>query len=69
MRKNRKRGSVWDSVPLEELAAEQGVRPIKDLNEIDRLWPVDDDPDALMEFILSERAARRGLSRRKKKTA
>ena len=43
---------------LSRLIAEQGVRPIKDLNQLAALWPADDDPDALMNFVLSERRAR-----------
>ena len=46
-------------VALSELAAEQGVAPVADLREIDELWPVDDDPDELLDFILNERRARR----------
>lgn len=43
---------------LDRLIAEQGVRPIADLDELAALWPADDDPDALMNFVLSERQAR-----------
>ena len=43
---------------LSRLIAEQGVRPIDDLNQLADLWPADDDPDALMNFVLSERQAR-----------
>lgn len=43
---------------LDRLIAEQGVTPIDDLDEIAALWPADDDPDALMTFVLSERQAR-----------
>lgn len=43
---------------LDRLIVEQGVRPIADLNELAALWPADDDPDALMNFVLSERQAR-----------
>lgn len=40
------------------LIAEQGVAPIDDLDELAALWPADDDPDALMNYVLSERQAR-----------
>ncbi len=43
---------------LGQLIAEQGVTPIDDLDELAALWPADDDPDALMNFVLSERQAR-----------
>lgn len=43
---------------LSRLIAEQGVTPIDDLDELAALWPADDDPDALMNFVLSERRAR-----------
>jgi len=43
---------------LGQLIAEQGVTPIDDLDELAALWPADDDPDALMKFVLSERQAR-----------
>ena len=43
---------------LRRLIAEQGVTPIDDLDQLAALWPADDDPDALMNFVLSERQAR-----------
>ena len=49
------------TVPLAELARQQGVDPVDDLEEIARLWPVDDDPDKLLAFVLKERRARRRL--------
>jgi hypothetical protein len=49
----------WESLSLDELAQRQGVGPVTDLDEISALWPVDDDPDELVEHVLSERAARR----------
>jgi len=47
------------SLSLNELAREQGVSPVKDIQEISDLWPVDDDPDELLRFTLLERRARR----------
>ena len=52
----------WNSIPLDQLAACQGVSPADDLDEIGALWPADDDPDALLQFILAERAERRKLN-------
>jgi hypothetical protein len=43
---------------LGRLIAEQGVEPIDDLDQLAALWPADDDPDALMNYVLSEREAR-----------
>ncbi len=51
------------SLSIEELARQQGVSPVYDLDEVSKLWPVDDDPDALLHFILAERRARRRLQR------
>lgn len=49
-------GAVLDApIPLEELAAQQGVAPAHDMDAISDLWPADDDPDALLRFILEQR--------------
>jgi len=50
---------LGQSLSLEELAAQQGVTPVSDLDEVGSLWPVDDDPDCLLSFVISERRARR----------
>jgi hypothetical protein len=55
-----------ESLSLEELAEQQGVTPAEDLEEFAKLWPVDDDPDELLRFILRERRARRQLRRGRK---
>jgi len=47
---------------LSRLIAEQGVTPIDDLDELAALWPADDDPDALMDYVLSERQTRLQLN-------
>ena len=52
----------WSSLSLEELAEQQKVSPVADLDEISALWPVDDDPDKLMDHILADRSARRRIS-------
>jgi hypothetical protein len=51
----------WISLSLEELAEQQGVSAIEDLDQISALWPADDDPDQLLDYILAERAERREL--------
>jgi hypothetical protein len=50
---------------IEELAAEQGVTPVHNLDELAALWPADDDPDAFDAFIAEFRAERRAAARRK----
>jgi hypothetical protein len=54
--------SRWQSVPLHELAEEQGAGAVSDLDSISALWPADDDPDALFDFILRERHERRMMA-------
>jgi len=49
---------------LEQLAREQGIKPIRDLDELGALWPANDDPQKFLDFILTERAARRQLGKR-----
>jgi hypothetical protein len=61
-----KPGAVGESLYLEELAEQQRVAPVDDLQAVARLWPVDDDPDELLRFILEERRARRRLRRGRK---
>jgi hypothetical protein len=51
---------------LDELIQEQHVSAVHDLDEISVLWPADDDPDELLEYVLNEsmghlkRQSRRG---------
>jgi hypothetical protein len=52
----------WKSLSLDELADQQGVSPVSDLDEISALWPVDDDPDDLLRHVLHEREVRRTLT-------
>jgi predicted DNA-binding antitoxin AbrB/MazE fold protein len=55
--------SYWTSKSLDDLAAQQGVSPVPNLEEISALWPADDDPDELMAHIQHECEARRSLAR------
>jgi hypothetical protein len=48
---------------LNQLIEQQQVSPIDDLDEVSRLWPADDDPDLLLEYVLNERTERRQLER------
>ncbi len=59
--KRTKPRPFWESLSLEELAEQQGVEPVNDLHELADLWPMDDDPEELLRFILEERRARRQL--------
>ena len=52
----------WKSVPLEELAEQQGVSAVDDLDEITALWTAEDDPDELLRHLFAERGERRRLS-------
>ena len=47
---------------LRELIEQQGVSPVNNLDELSDLWPVDDDPDLLLQHILTDRAERRRLN-------
>lgn len=49
------------TLSLEELAAQQGVVAVDDLDAISELWPVDDDPHELLHYLLQERCKRRKL--------
>lgn len=51
----------WQSISLEELAEQQGVSAVDDLDEIAALWPADDDPDKLLQHLLAERTEWRKL--------
>lgn len=46
---------------LDELIQQQGVTPVRNLDELSELWPGDDDPDHLMQYVLRERAERRRI--------
>lgn len=54
--------SFWQSASLEELAEEQGIFTVADIDEIGEYWPADDDPDDLMAFVLQERSERRKIT-------
>ena len=56
MKRTRPQAS-WESLSLKELAEQQGVTPVEQLDDVSSLWPVDDDPDELLRFILQERRA------------
>jgi hypothetical protein len=51
----------WKPLSLDELAQQQGVSPVNDLDEISALWPADDDPDELLNHIITQRNERRAL--------
>jgi len=47
---------------LNDLIQQQQVSPINNLDEISILWPADDDPDLLLEYVLNQRIERRQLN-------
>jgi hypothetical protein len=53
-----------EAVLLNDLIEQQHVSPINNLDEISRLWPADDDPDLLLEYVLNERIERRQLNKK-----
>ena len=55
--------AFWESVPLEELAKQQKVSAVDDLDEVVDLWPADDIPVNLLLYILAERVERRNLNK------
>ena len=55
--------AFWESVPLEELAKQQRVSAVDDLDEVVDLWPADDNPVNLLLYILAERVERRDLNK------
>jgi len=52
-------GSSGKPVSLSKLIDQQGVSPVDNLDEISDLWPVDDDPDLLLQHVLRDRIERR----------
>ena len=51
-------GGIESTSLLDWLIEQQCVAPVGDIDEISRLWPGDDDPDLLLEFVLGERRDR-----------
>jgi hypothetical protein len=57
--------SFWKSTSLEQLAAEQGVRPIADIAELNAMFPAGDVFDDVLSDLLEDRDERRRLTRRR----
>ena len=55
--------SFWANPTIEELIKEQNVAPADDLDAISALWPEDDDPDELLDHILTQRREWRRMAR------
>lgn len=53
----------WSHASLADLAQQQHVAPVDDLESIAALWPAADDADALLAHVLAERAVRRQAHR------
>jgi hypothetical protein len=52
-----------NALALARLIQQQRVAPIGDLDALSNLWPANDDPDQLMQYILDERKQRRDLTK------
>jgi hypothetical protein len=51
--------TFWESASLHQLAAEQGVEPIRDIRELaGGFWPEDEGPDEFVNWLREQR--RRG---------
>ncbi len=55
--------SFWSHASLTDLARQQHVAPVDDLESIAALWPAADDADDLLAHVLTERAVRRQAHR------
>jgi hypothetical protein len=55
--------SEESALALARLIEQQHAAPIDDLDALSDLWPADDDPDQLMQYILDERKQRRELTK------
>jgi hypothetical protein len=64
--KHRAPVSEGEALTLTRLIEQQQVSPANDLDEISDLWPGDDDPNLLMDYILNERFQRRTLNKRER---
>jgi hypothetical protein len=50
--------TVWESASAEQLAAEQGVTPVHDLQKlIGDFWPDDEGPDDFINWLREQRRA------------
>lgn len=50
--------TVWESASGEQLAAEQGVKPIHDISELaGDFWPEDEGPDDFVNWLREQRRA------------
>ena len=50
--------TVWETASGEQLAAEQGVRPVHDISDlVGDFWPEDEDPDDFVNWLREQRRA------------
>jgi len=50
--------TVWESASAEQLATEQGVKPVHDLQELaGDFWPDDEGPDDFVNWLREQRRA------------
>jgi hypothetical protein len=52
----------FPTIPLEELARCQGVKPLTDLKGFGSLWPAEFNPDEFLSWLSGERKARRNAA-------
>ena len=57
--------SFWQSTPIEQLAADQGVPLVTDISELDGIWSEGDVFDDALSDLLRDRAERRRWSGRR----
>lgn len=56
--------SFWHSQSLDELAAQQGISAVSDLDAISAFWPADDEAEELLRHVMNERRLRRSLPKK-----
>ena len=52
------KSSFWEDKTVEQLAKEQGVKPIKDISQLHGYWPEDADDAEFEAFLEAVRGAR-----------
>lgn len=51
-----RKSEFWKNKTIEELAAEQKVKPVQNLNELAGDWPDEDSVDEFLAFVRKVRA-------------
>ena len=61
-KRTKKESGTCRMSALDKLANEQNIKPLKTIEDIERLsalWPGDEEPEELLNFILEDRKQRR----------